>query len=708
MGRKNSKSKKSRHQRDLRKEIFTAFRSNPDKPLNYKQVSSYLGVNDDKFRLLISEILEQEAEKGKLITVRKGKYKIKDKPRELIEGTIQITKTGRGFVVVDGFDEDIKIRRYDTKDAFWGDRVRVAYNPHGRNKKGRVVEVVERMRERFVGVLEVSDKYAFVVPSDQRIHVDFFIPKKGLNGAKDGQKVIVEITEWKNAEDNPVAEITEVLGEVGDNDAEMHAIMVEYGLPYDFPEEVEANAETISQDLDPEEIKKRRDFREILTFTIDPEDAKDFDDALSLQRLNNGNWEVGIHIADVSHYLQPGTILDKEAFDRATSVYLVDRTIPMLPEILSNKLCSLRPNEEKFCFSAVFEIDNEAKVQKEWFGRTTIHSDRRFTYEEAQERIETGEGDLASEINMLNKLALKLRKRRFSNGGIDFNTEEVRFKLDEKGKPISVYVKEMKEANKLIEDFMLLANTRVASFIANQKKTFVYRVHDNPDPQKLITLREFVRKFGYKLPMPTDQNADKIIRGLLKQIQGTQEHDVIQMMAIRSMAKAEYSTENVGHFGLAFSHYSHFTSPIRRYPDVMVHRLLQHYLDGGKSVSAEEYETRCKHSSRKEKQAQDAEWASIKYKAVEFMMGRVGENFRGLVSGMMGRGIFVELTETKCEGMVSLESMTDDNYQFDENRFIVKGYRTGKEYHMGDEVNIKVVRANLAKRTLDFEIIDKF
>lgn len=706
MGRKNSKSKKSRHQRDLRKEIFTAFRSNPDKPLNYKQVSSFLGVNDEKFRLLISEILEQEAEKGKLITVRKGKYKIKDKPRELIEGTIQITKTGRGFVVVDGLEQDIKIKRYDTKDAFWGDRVSVAYNPHGRDLKGKVVEVIERQRKNFVGVLEVSDKYAFVVPSDRRIHVDFFIPKSEFNGAKDGQKVIVEIIEWKSTEDNPVAKVTKVLGEVGDNDTEMHAIMAEYGLPTDFPEEVEDFAETISQVLDPKEIKARRDFRDVLTFTIDPEDAKDFDDALSLQRLKNGNWEVGVHIADVSYYLKPGTILDKEAYERATSVYLVDRTIPMLPEILSNKLCSLRPNEEKFCFSAVFEIDRDAVVQKEWFGRTTILSDRRFTYEEAQERIESNEGDFAGEINVLNKLSHKMRARRFAKGGIDFNTEEVRFKLDENGKPLSVYVKEMKDANKLIEDFMLLANTSVAAFIAKQKKTFVYRVHDNPDPQKLITLREFVKKFGYKLPMPTDQNADKIIRGLLKQIKDTPEHDVIQKMAIRSMAKAVYSTENAGHFGLSFSHYSHFTSPIRRYPDVMVHRLLQLYLDGGASASAEKYETKCKHSSGREKQAQDAEWASIKYKAVEFMMSRVGENFRGLVSGIMGRGMFVELTETKCEGMVLLESMTDDHYEFDENRFLVQGRRTGKQYQMGDSVEIRVVRANLAKRTLDFEIIE--
>lgn len=706
MGRKNSKSKKSRHQRDLRKEIFTAFKSNPDKPLNYKQVSAFIGVNDDKFRLLISEILEQEAEKGKLITVRKGKYKLKDKPREMIEGTIQITKTGRGFVMVDGFEEDIKIRRHDTKDAFWGDRVRVAFNPHGRNLKGRVVEVIERAQERFVGVLEVSDKYAFVIPSNQRIHVDFFIPKSEFNGAKDGQKVIVEIIDWKSPDDSPVARITEVLGEVGDNDTEMHAIMAEYGLPYEFPEEVEANAEKISQVLDPQEIQARRDFRDVLTFTIDPEDAKDFDDALSLRRLKNGNWEVGIHIADVSYYLKPGTLLDKEAYYRATSVYLVDRTIPMLPEILSNKLCSLRPNEEKFCFSAVFEIDKDAVVQKQWFGRTTILSDRRFTYEEAQERIETGKGDLADEINVLNKLALKLRARRFKKGGIDFRTEEVRFKLDEKGKPVSVYVKEMKEANKLIEDFMLLANTAVAAFIAKQKKTFVYRVHDNPDPQKLVTLREFVKKFGYKLPMPTDQNADKIIRGLLKQIQGTQEHDVIQKMSIRSMAKAEYSTDNIGHFGLAFSHYSHFTSPIRRYPDVMVHRLLQHYLDGGKSASAAEYEAKCKHSSRKEKQAQDAEWASIKYKAVEFMTSRIGENFKGMISGLTGWGMYVELIETKCEGMVSLESMADDHYEFDEGRYVVQGKRTGMEYHMGDTVEIRVVSANLAKRTLDFEILD--
>ncbi|NNE55572.1 MAG: ribonuclease R, partial [Flavobacteriales bacterium] len=682
------------------------FKSSPGKPLNYKQVAGAMGVNDSQMRRLISEVLKEEVEKGKLVQSDRGKYKLKKRPKEFIEGRIEITKTGRGFVIVEGMEDDISVHRYDTKDAFWGDRVKIAYSPYGKRPKGKVIEVIERMRKQYVGTLEIDDVFGFVLPSDSRVHVDFFIPKDNLNGAKDGQKVIVELIDWPDPKESPVGKITEVLGDAGDNDAEMHAILAEYGLPNEFPDAVQEFANRIPQEMTEKEIKKRRDMRDILTFTIDPEDAKDFDDALSIQKLKNGNWEIGVHIADVSHYLKPGTILDQEAYERATSVYLVDRTIPMLPEILSNNLCSLRPNEDKYCFSAVFEMDKDAKVQKEWFGRTVIHSDRRFTYEDAQERIESGQGDLHSEINVLNRLARLLRSRRFNNGGIDFRTEEVRFKLDEKGKPVSVHIKVMKEANQLIEDFMLLANTRVARFIAEKQKTFVYRIHDKPDPMKLVLLREFVKKFGYSLPNPTAENADKILRGLMKQIAESPEHDVIQKMAIRSMAKAVYSTENIGHFGLAFDHYSHFTSPIRRYPDVMVHRLLQHYLDKGKSADASELETQCKYCSTREKMAQDAEWASIKYKQVEFMVSRLGEQFKGIVSGLSGWGIFVELVETKCEGMVSLNDIESDRFEFDEDRYIIYGGKTGKEFHMGDEIDVIVASADLMRRRLDFKLVE--
>lgn len=705
MGRKNSKSRKNRHQRDLRKEIYSVLKSQSTKPLNYKQVASALGVKDSQLRRLINEILLEESRKGKLVAVERGKYKLKRQPREQLEGIIQITKTGRGFVIVDGFEEDVSIHRYDTKNAFWGDRVLIQFNPHGRKLKGKVVEVIERARDVYVGTIDADGDHVFATPSDSRIHIDFFIPHSELNGAKHNQKVILELIDWDDNRDNPRASVIKVLGNAGDNDAEMHAILAEFGLPNEFPEEVQVMADRIPQKMTEQEIAKRKDLRDVLTFTIDPEDAKDFDDALSYQILENGNIEVGIHIADVSHFMQPGTILDQEAIARATSVYLVDRTIPMLPEVLSNNLCSLRPNEDKYCFSAMFELDKDAMIQKEWFGRTVIHSNRRFTYEEAQERIETKEGDLSAEINHLNTLAHKMRKRRFAKGGIDFRTEEVRFKLDEDGKPTGVYIKHMKEANQLIEDFMLLANTRVATFIASKEKTYVYRIHDKPDPMKLVTLREFVSKFGYQMPMPTAENADKLLRALMKQIQDSPEYDLIQMMAIRSMAKAEYSTNNIGHFGLAFAHYSHFTSPIRRYPDVLAHRLLQHYLDGGKSANADELESQCKHCSIREKLAQDAEWASIKYKQVEFMASRIGENFRGVISGLTGWGMYVELTETKCEGMVSLKNIEYDRYEFDEERYVIYGARYGQEYHLGDEVEVTVVGADMIKRTLDFELI---
>lgn len=679
--------------------------------MNYKQISGSLGINDNALRNLVAAILEEEAENERLESVGKGKYIwAGTSSGDTLEGRIEITRFGRGFVIVDGREEDIEVPRGETGMALHGDMVEVTMT-RGRRPKGRVVRVVQRARERYVCIFEKEKNFAFGLPTDPKIHIDFFLPPGNLNAAQEGDKVIVEMVSWDDPSDSPVGCITEVLGKPGDNDVEMHAIMIEFGLPYHFPEEVIEDAEGIPKEITAQEIKKRRDMRDVLTFTIDPYDAKDFDDALSIRQLDNGNWEVGVHIADVTHYMTPGSILEEEALKRATSVYLVDRTVPMLPEVLSNELCSLRPNEDKLCFSAVFEMTDQAVVVSDWFGRTVIHSDRRFTYEEAQEVIETGKGDHSGAILVLDRLAKALRAVRFERGGIDFNTEEVKFKLDEDGKPTGIYIKEMKDANKLIEDFMLLANVKVAERVGKVKEgakapTFVYRIHDLPDVDRLRNLRDFVSRFGYRMPKPNRDNAEHAIKDLLKQVDGTPEEEIIKTMAIRTMAKAEYSTNNIGHYGLSFDYYSHFTSPIRRYPDVMAHRLLQHYLDGGDSVGADDYERKCRHSSEQEKRAAEAERASIKYKQVEFMMSRIGETFRGMISGVTSWGIYVEVNETKCEGMVSRDSMRDDHYIYDEEQHAYIGKRTGNEYHFGDEVSVKVVGANLLKRQLDFEIVD--
>jgi ribonuclease R len=538
--------------------------------------------------------------------------------------------------------------------------------------------------------------------------VDFYIPKELYNGARHGDKVVAEITEWTKPDRKPFGKIVKVLGKPGSHQVEMHAIIAEFGLPYEFPQEVIDEANKIPDTITPEEISKRRDFRKITTFTIDPFDAKDFDDALSYRKLENGLTEVGIHIADVSHYMLPETLLEKEAYIRATSVYLVDRTIPMLPEKLSNELCSLRPKEEKLCFSAVFELDEDANIRSSWFGRTVIYSDRRFTYEEAQEIIETGKGEFSDEIVHLDKLAKKMRAKRFENGAIDFNTEEVKFKLDEMGKPIGVTIKKMKDSNQLIEEFMLLANKKVGEFVGKRKeneqeKTFVYRIHDTPDDGRLLQLKTFVKHLGYKTPKNADQSSSGIIRTLMEQLKGQAEEDIIKQMAIRTMAKAEYSTQNIGHYGLAFEYYTHFTSPIRRYPDVMAHRLLQHYLNGGKSVNTGDYDVKCKHSSMMEKRAAESERASIKYKQVEYMLDHTGKIFEGIVSGLTSWGFYVEVGETKSEGMVSLKTLRDDHYEFDADKYIIRGLRKRTELHMGDTVMIKVLGGNLNQRTLDYE-----
>lgn len=696
--------------RDLRQEVMDVFIENPGKPMNYKQVAAAIGIKDDSMRDVIAAILEEEAERERLEMAGRGRYHLPATASNVVTGRIEITKYGRGFVIVDGFDTDLQVPRGETADALYGDRVEVAVSQNRKKRSARVVRVVERARKQYVCIYDEQKHLAFGLPTDQKIHIDFFLPSANRGEATHGDKVVIEIESWDDPGDSPVGKVVKVLGKPGNNDVEMHAIMIEYGLPYEFPEEVEDEADSISKVITAEEIAKRRDMRDILTFTIDPEDAKDFDDALSLRRLNGGMWEVGVHIADVTHYLRPGTLLEEEAFKRATSVYLVDRTVPMLPEILSNELCSLKPNEDKLCFSAVFEMDEDAEVKSSWFGRTVIHSDRRYAYEDAQEVIETGIGDNADAILKLHDLAVKLRERRFKRGGIDFDTEEVKFILDEDGKPTGVYVKEMKEANKLIEDFMLLANIKVAERVGKVAKdqeapTFVYRVHDRPEVDRLIKLREFANRFGYKMPNPTPENAEVSIKNLLKAVEGTPEEDIIKVMAIRTMAKAEYSVNNIGHYGLSFPFYSHFTSPIRRYPDVMVHRLLQHYLDGGASVNEVDYQFKCKHSSDQEKKASEAERASIKYKQVEFLLSRIGENFRGMISGVTSWGIYVELEGNKCEGMVRLETMKDDHYLFDDERMCLIGKRTGKEFQFGDQVTIRVVGADLMKRQLNFELV---
>jgi len=659
----------------------------------------------------VERILEELLEDGFVYLNEQGRYKSQEEHPETLIGTIDFVSPRYAYFVSDQLPEDVRIDARDIGNALDGDTVKVAIyeNPYG-HLEGEVLEIVKRKTDEFAGIIQISKTHAFVVTDNKKMYVDIYIPFDEIGKAKNGEKVLVKILEWHKVGKKPVGKVIKILGKPGEHETEMHAIMAEYNLPFQFPKNVLQASKRISEEISPEEIAKRRDFRGITTFTIDPETAKDFDDALSIRKLDNGNWEIGVHIADVSHYVKPNSILDKEAYHRATSVYLVDRTIPMLPERLSNELCSLNPHVDRLTFSAVFELDNNAKLVSEWFGKTIIHSNRRFTYEEAQERIETQTGDFAQEICTLNDLAKKLTAQRFKAGAISFETPEVRFVLDEKGTPISLQPKIRKEAHRLIEEFMLLANKRVAEFVYNLGKagkhpTMVYRIHEAPNPEKLATFAKFVARLGYKIETQGKKMSASFNK-MTESLEGKPEQSVLQSLAVRTMSKARYDTEEQGHFGLAFKHYTHFTSPIRRYPDVMVHRLLEHYLAGGKSLPKEIYEEKCKHSSEREKRAAEAERASIKYKQVEFMKlkddGRVWE---GIVTGVTDFGIYVEIIETKCEGMIRMSDLTDDFYVLDAENYRVVGKNSKKIIAFGDKVNVRVQSVDLLKRTLDLVLV---
>jgi len=693
--------------------MLELFDENPGRGYDFKQIARKIGLKKKALNKDLFSLLEKLEEDGKIRQLPNGSFTTTKKP-ETISGKVDHVNPRFAYVVtgIPGM-KDIYIRARDLGTAVHGDKVEVELfnRSTGENPEGEVVAVVQRARNRFVGRVELSRGFGFVVPDFKKIYQDFFIYPEHLAGAVTNDKVVVEVTRWSEGDKNPEAKVVEILGKTGENEAEIHSIMAEFDLPFRFPPAVLGESEAIGEDIPATEIKRRKDFRKILTFTIDPFDAKDFDDAISYRALENGNIEVGVHIADVTHYVKPGTILDQDAFDRATSVYLVDRTVPMLPEKLSNALCSLRPHEDKLTFSAVFEMTREAAVVKEWFGRTVIHSDHRFTYEEAQEVIENKAGKYSEELILLNEMAKKLRKERFQKGAVNFETAEVKFKLDEKGRPLEVVPKIRKDAHKLIEEYMLLANRAVATWVYSQasdaiKKgtnTFVYRTHDYPDPEKVRDFANFARQFGHKIKTE-DNLIARSLNSLMDEIEGKPEQNVLQQLAVRSMAKAKYTTDAVGHFGLAFPHYTHFTSPIRRYPDMMVHRLLQHYLDGGKPVNKKEFEEKCVHSSEREKRAADAERASIKYKQVEFMSMAEDKLYDGIITGVTDFGIFIEIIQTKCEGMARLMDLKDDYYEFDERNFRVIGRRRKKIYRLGDQVSVRIKKTDIDRRLIDLTI----
>lgn len=712
-------------EKDLSGKILKLLSKNNSKSFNYKQIAAAFDVNDTKSRNQIIKELKYLHSKDKIQEVDRGKFQIVEQS-DYFEGVIDMTSRKTAYFVSPDLEEDVFIPTNNLNKALDGDFVKVyIYNKRkGKKPEAEVVEIITRKRDEFVGVIQMHGTFAFVVCANPKMYVDLFIPKEKFGEAEDGDVVLVKMTDWPQKANNPYAKVLKVLGKPGEHNTEMHAILAEYGLPTEFPVDVEAYAQKLDTSITAEEIAKRRDMRDVLTFTIDPRDAKDFDDALSFQVLENGNYEIGIHIADVSHYLQEGTPLDEEAYNRATSIYLVDRVVPMLPEVLSNFACSLRPNEEKYTFSAVFELNKKAEILNSWFGRTVTYSDKRMAYEEAQVIIETKDNTIPAEISItgeeqqidepivqailtMNDLAKALRSKRMANGAITFDKVEVKFFLNEHDEPTGVYFKESKDANHLIEEFMLLANRKVSEFIGKQKKTFIYRIHDEPDQDKLFNLQSVISKFGYGLNFKSKKSISQSLNQLLTDVQGKKEQNMVDTLAIRSMSKAAYSTENIGHYGLAFDYYSHFTSPIRRYPDVMAHRLLQQYLDGEKSADQEKFEEMCVHCSQRENLAANAERDSIKYMQVKFMQDHKDEEFLGVISGVTEWGIYIEIVENKCEGMVRIREIKDDYYTFDEQQYALVGEVTKNLLQLGDEVVVKVKNADLVKKQLDFHLIRK-